>query len=76
MIDVFTQITKKLGYGVKVFPVEEQKIIKYLQKGHIDARPKAMEWVAAFGLIVSLAWVYYEAVKLVFRLAMMFGRRD
>ncbi|MFK7961574.1 MAG: Bax inhibitor-1/YccA family protein [Phycisphaerales bacterium] len=38
--------------------------------------PKNMEWFAAFGLIVGLAWVYFESVKLAFRLAIMFGNRD
>jgi uncharacterized YccA/Bax inhibitor family protein len=37
--------------------------------------PKSMEWVLAFGLIVTLAWVYLEALKLAFRLAAMFGER-
>ncbi|RLS86863.1 MAG: hypothetical protein DWI09_12175 [Planctomycetota bacterium] len=31
--------------------------------------PKAMEWMLAFGLIVTLAWVYLEALKLAFRIA-------
>jgi uncharacterized YccA/Bax inhibitor family protein len=34
-----------------------------------------MEWLLAFGLIVTLAWVYLEAVKLAFRIAAMFGER-
>lgn len=38
--------------------------------------PRQMEWYAAFGLLVSLAWIYYEAVKLSFRLAMLFGSRE
>jgi uncharacterized YccA/Bax inhibitor family protein len=37
--------------------------------------PKSMEWLLAFGLIVTLAWVYFEALKLAFRLAAMFGER-
>jgi uncharacterized YccA/Bax inhibitor family protein len=37
--------------------------------------PKSMEWLLAFGLIVTLAWVYLEAVKLAFRIAAMFGER-
>lgn len=38
--------------------------------------PKQAEWFVAFGLLASLAWIYLEAVKLVFRLAMMFGNRE
>ena len=37
--------------------------------------PKSMEWFLAFGLIVTLAWVYLEALKLAFRIAAMFGHR-
>jgi uncharacterized YccA/Bax inhibitor family protein len=37
--------------------------------------PKSMEWMLAFGLIVTLAWVYLEALKLAFRIAAMFGNR-
>jgi len=37
--------------------------------------PKSAEWILAFGLIVTLAWVYLEALKLAFRIAAMFGER-
>ncbi|MDI9404717.1 MAG: Bax inhibitor-1/YccA family protein [Limnohabitans sp.] len=37
--------------------------------------PKSMEWLLAFGLMVTLAWVYLEALKLAFRIAAMFGER-
>ena len=38
--------------------------------------PKSTEWYCGFCLLVSLAWIYWEAVKLVARLAVLFGRRD
>ena len=38
--------------------------------------PAYMEWYAGFGLLVTLAWIYYEAVKLTFRLYLLFGSRD
>jgi uncharacterized YccA/Bax inhibitor family protein len=38
--------------------------------------PKRMEWYCGFALLVGLAWVYFEALKIVFRLAMLFGNRD
>ncbi len=37
--------------------------------------PASAEWYLTFGLVVTLAWVYLEALKLVFRIAMMFGER-
>ena len=38
--------------------------------------PKQMEWFCGFILMVTLVWIYLEAVKLCFRLAIMFGKRD
>lgn len=38
--------------------------------------PKYMEWYCAFSLLVTLAWIYFEAVKLAFRLAIIFGGRE
>jgi len=34
-----------------------------------------MEWFCAFILMVTLVWIYLEAVKLCFRLAILFGNR-
>ena len=39
-------------------------------------QPKVMEWYGGFVLLVTLAWIYYEAVKLAFRVAMLLNRRD
>ena len=37
----------------------------------VEARaPKQLEWVAAFGLIVTLVWLYIELLDLLYRLAM------
>ncbi|MCA9290028.1 MAG: Bax inhibitor-1/YccA family protein [Phycisphaerales bacterium] len=38
--------------------------------------PKDMEWYCGFALTVSLAWVYYEALKVCFRLALLLSNRD
>lgn len=38
--------------------------------------PKYMEWYCGFAILVTLTWIYYEAVKLVVRLALIFGSRD
>ena len=37
--------------------------------------PTSLEWLLAFGLIVTLASLYLEALKLAFRIAAMFGDR-
>lgn len=36
---------------------------------------KEMEWYGAFAMLVTLAWIYYEAVKLAFRVAMILGKK-
>jgi uncharacterized YccA/Bax inhibitor family protein len=36
--------------------------------------PKYMEWFCGFALLVTLAWIYLESVKLVLRVAVLFGR--
>jgi uncharacterized YccA/Bax inhibitor family protein len=38
--------------------------------------PRAMEWFCGFALMVTLVWIYLEAVKLVFRIAMLMNQRD
>lgn len=68
-----------LGISLLIFGIASFSLILDFGRAEEIANsgaPKAMEWVAAFGLLVSLAWVYYEAVKLVFRLAIMFNQRD
>ena len=42
----------------------------------VAAAPKHMEWYLGFALLVTLAWIYYEAVKLAFRLAILLGNRN
>ncbi len=36
--------------------------------------PKQAEWYVAFSLIITLAWIYYESLKLVFYLSAMMRR--
>ncbi len=61
-----------LGIAAMWFIVDFRQVEELVAAG----APKQMEWYAAFGLMVTLAWVYLEALKLVFRLALLFGRRD
>jgi len=70
-----------IGLGINAFILIIASlwfIVDFRQVEEIVAAgsPKSMEWYAAFGLIVTLAWVYMEALKMVFRVAMLFGRRD
>jgi uncharacterized YccA/Bax inhibitor family protein len=44
-----------------------------IEEGARMGAPKAMEWFAAFGLMVTLIWLYLELLRLLSRLQ---GRRD
>lgn len=44
-----------------------------IEQGARMGAPKAMEWFAAFGLMVTLVWLYLELLRLLSRLQ---GRRD
>lgn len=46
-----------------------------IQKAVESGAPSTWEWFLTFGLLVSIAWVYIEALKLAFRLAVLFGNR-
>ena len=61
-----------LGIASLWLIVDFQQIEQIVESG----APRKMEWYGGFALLVSLAWIYYEAVKLVFRLALIFGSRD
>jgi uncharacterized YccA/Bax inhibitor family protein len=68
-----------LGLGLVIFIIASLSLIMDFGRAEeiaASGAPKSMEWVAAFGLIVSIAWIYYEAVKLAFRLALIFGNRE
>jgi uncharacterized YccA/Bax inhibitor family protein len=36
----------------------------FIERGVLRGAPKQLEWRAAFGLLVSLAWLYLEIVRL------------
>ena len=70
-----------IGVGVNVVVLGVAALWLVIDFGMIQERvaaggTKAEEWYCAHALMVSLAWVYFEAVKLVFRVAMILNRRD
>ena len=44
----------------------------FIEQGASNGAPKYMEWYAAFGLMVTLIWLYIEILRL---LTKMRGRR-
>jgi uncharacterized YccA/Bax inhibitor family protein len=70
-----------LGLGINIFILIIASLwlvldFKLVEENVAAGAPKHMEWYCAFALLVSLAWIYFEAVKLVVRLAVLFGGRD
>jgi uncharacterized YccA/Bax inhibitor family protein len=44
----------------------------FIERGAQSGAPKSMEWYGAFGLMVTLVWLYLE----ILRLLMKFQSRD
>ena len=70
-----------LGLGINIFILVLASLFLILDFKLIEDRvqsgaPKYMEWYCGFALLVTFAWIYFEAVKLVIRLAVLFGGRD
>jgi uncharacterized YccA/Bax inhibitor family protein len=69
-----------IGIGLSVLILGVAALTLIIDFGRVEeivnsGAPKYMEWYAGFGLLVTLAWIYFEAVKLVFRLYVLFGNR-
>jgi uncharacterized YccA/Bax inhibitor family protein len=70
-----------IGVGINVLFLGVAALGLIIDFGLIEEKvsqgaPKDMEWYCSFALIVSLAWIYFEALKLSFRLAIMLSGRD
>lgn len=68
-----------LGLSVVILGVASLTLIidfEMIENIVANGSPKYMEWYAAFALLVTLAWIYYEAVKLSFRVAILLANRD
>lgn len=42
----------------------------FIERGVLRGAPKQLEWRAAFGLLVTLAWLYLEILKLIAKISM------
>ncbi len=73
--------TAWIGLGINVFILGIASLwlvidFKLVEDKVASGGPKYLEWYCGFALLVTLAWIYFEAVKLVFRLAILLGSRD
>jgi uncharacterized YccA/Bax inhibitor family protein len=72
--------TALIGIGINLLILGVASLWLIIDFGMIEQQvkagsPKQMEWFCAFILMVTLVWIYLEAVKLCFRLAILFGNR-
>jgi len=63
-----------LGIGISLFVVAIAALnlildFDMIEKGAEQGAPKFMEWYGAFGLLVTIVWLYIEILKLLSRLA-------
>ena len=66
-----------IGIGISLFIVAIAALnlvldFDFIERGAEAGLPRYMEWFAAFGLIVTLVWLYLEMLRL---LAKLRGRR-
>lgn len=69
-----------IGLGLNAAILIIAALTLVMDFGQIEAAvneraPVSFEWFLAFGLTVSMVWIFLEALKLVFRLALLFGDR-
>jgi uncharacterized YccA/Bax inhibitor family protein len=62
-----------LGIGISVFIVVIAALnlvldFDFIEQGAAQGAPKYMEWYAAFGLLVTLIWLYLEILRLLSKL--------
>ena len=69
-----------IGLGINILILGVASLWLIIDFGMIEQKigsgaPKQMEWFCGFILMVTLVWIYLEAVKLCFRLAVILGNR-
>jgi len=63
-----------LGIGISLFVVAIAALnlildFDMIEQGAEQGAPKYMEWYGAFGLMVTIVWLYIEILKLLSRFA-------
>jgi uncharacterized YccA/Bax inhibitor family protein len=69
-----------IGLGINALILGIAALTLVLDFGMIEEHvaagaPKRLEWYCGFALLVTLAWIYFEAVRLLFRLAIILNDR-
>ncbi len=69
---IFTSSAIGIGFSVVVVLIAAFNLIvdfDFIEKGAENMLPKAFEWYGAFGLMVTLIWLYLEILRLLAKLA-------
>jgi uncharacterized YccA/Bax inhibitor family protein len=60
-----------IGFSLVVVGIAAMNLLldfEFIHEGAQEQAPKYMEWFAAFGLIVTLVWLYIEILRLLSKL--------
>jgi uncharacterized YccA/Bax inhibitor family protein len=61
-----------IGFSLFVVAIASFNLVldfDFIENGAADQAPKYMEWYGAFGLMVTLVWLYLEILRLLMKLA-------
>ncbi|SVE53309.1 uncharacterized protein METZ01_LOCUS506163, partial [marine metagenome] len=65
-----------IGFSIVVVVIASLNLVldfDFIEQGAEQGAPKYMEWYGAFGLLVTLVWLYLEILRL---LAKLYSRRS
>ena len=68
---IFTSSTLGIGFSLLVVGIASLNLIidfDFIEKGSQNMLPKIYEWYGAFGLMVTLVWLYIEILNLLMKL--------
>jgi uncharacterized YccA/Bax inhibitor family protein len=61
-----------IGFSVFVVTIAALNLVldfDFIENGAASGAPKFMEWYAAFGLMVTLIWLYLEILRLLAKIS-------
>jgi uncharacterized YccA/Bax inhibitor family protein len=61
-----------IGFSLVVVIIAALNLVldfDFIEQGAASGAPKYMEWYAAFGLMVTLVWLYIEILRLLSKIA-------
>ena len=71
LMDITNASIYSIGFSVFVIIIAAANLVidfDFIEEGAEKGAPKYMEWYGAFGLMVTLIWLYFEILKLLAKL--------